>query len=60
VVPFLANLYKYLVKVPAPKQAIGPHSANPEIPDFGGTHRSKTMPPAPDNLMAHVGPAVMK
>src|ERR1700722_7343314 len=50
-------LYKRLVHMPAPLR-IAAHIGDASLSDLRGEHRSETIPPEPDGLMADVDPSL--
>jgi hypothetical protein len=51
------DLDEHLIQVPAPLR-IAPHVRDASLPNLGGEHRTKPVPPEPDGLVADVDPAL--
>ena len=53
------DFHEHLIEVP-PTTRQRTHSVCPLLADPGGKDRSKTVPPEPDRLVAHLDPALME
>src|SRR5450432_4557359 len=51
------DLHEHLIQMPAPL-TIAAHVRDTRLPDLGGEHRTKSIPPKPDRLVAYVDPAL--
>ena len=59
VVRLAVNLYKNLIQMPLPVRVCA-HLLNPFSADLGCKHRSKSVPPEPDRLMADLDAAFVQ